>query len=126
MCYNRKLYHEMPPHAARVDVKIEDLQRMGIEPRVLPHVLILMQAGIRTYQSCEGGDLHSCPRPTVYFIGTHADALMAVGVALYNRLPVHQLRREFEVRLDYGVNGPVWEIDFELEPSQHFADLDTH
>ena len=75
------------------------------------YVTILASAGIETYESCEGGEGHSYPEPTVRFYGTHAEGFRALGVALQHNLPVASLKRLWDV-IDCEPVGPSWELVF--------------
>lgn len=79
----------------------------GIEKAV--HVLVA--AGIETFESCEGGEGHSYPEPTVRFYGGKGEGFRALSVALKAGLQVGDLRRVWPV-IDGEPTGPWWEITF--------------
>jgi hypothetical protein len=70
-------------------------------------VLTLVANGVETFESCEGGDGHSFPEPTVRFEGSSSEGLRALSVALENGLPVAELRRTWGV-VDGVIHGPWW------------------
>lgn len=74
-------------------------------------VLVLAANGVETFESCEGGEGHSFPWPTVRFEGGGSEGLRALSVALENGLPVDQLRRAWGV-IDGLIHGPWWEMTF--------------
>jgi hypothetical protein len=74
-------------------------------------VTILCEAGIETYEYCEGGKNHTFLEPTVLFEGAESEGYRAVAVAIENRLPVKQLRRVWDVRSSL-LHGPWWEMTF--------------
>jgi hypothetical protein len=74
-------------------------------------VLTLIDNGIETFESCEGGRGHSFPEPTVKFEGGSSQGLRALAVALEYGLPVHRLRRAWGV-IDGVMHGPWWEMTF--------------
>ena len=74
-------------------------------------VRILNQAGIETYESCEGGSGHAYPEPTIRFHGERADGFRALSVALQNNLPVSGLKRVWCI-IDGEPTGPTWELTF--------------
>ena len=80
---------------------------LGIERAV--H--LLMDNGVETYESCQGGPGHAFPEPTVRFYGQRAEGLRALSVALMHRLPVLHLRRIWTV-VDGEPTGPDWELTF--------------
>jgi hypothetical protein len=79
-------------------------------------VLTLVAQGIETYESCQGGDGHAFPEPTVRFDGESSEGLRAVAVALAYGLPVRNLRRAWAV-VDGALNGPWWELTFSPQPT---------
>lgn len=72
-------------------------------------VEILNAGGIETFESCEGGKGHAYPEPTIRFFGDASEGLRALDVALKNGLPVHSLRRFWDV-IDGEPVGPHWEL----------------
>jgi hypothetical protein len=75
-------------------------------------VQVLIDAGIETFESCEGGPGHSYPEPAVRFHGGPGDGWAALGACLELNLRPTDLRRIWYV-LDYtDVTGPYWEIVF--------------
>lgn len=78
-------------------------------------VLTLIDGGIETFESCEGGHGHSYPSPTIRFEGSSADGLRALSIAIANGLPVENLRRAWGV-VDGAIHGPWWEMTFTPPP----------
>ena len=80
-------------------------------------VVILCDAGIETYESCEGGPGHSYAEPAVRFHGDKSEGFKALDVALKNGLPVSGLRRFWTIE-DLEPTGPKWEMVFykKMEP----------
>lgn len=76
---------------------------------IAPLVLALREAGVETYESCQGGDAHCFPEPTVRFEGGPAEGFRAFGVAVYHGFQVADLRRSWSV-VDHELTGPVWEL----------------
>lgn len=76
-------------------------------------VELLNSAGIETYESCEGGEGHSYPEPTIRFHGDRSEGFKALAVALQNALPVKAVKRIWDV-IDNEPTGPHWEIVFYL------------
>ena len=77
-------------------------------------VLILRAAGIETFESCEGGNGHAFPEPTIRFHGHKSEGFRALAAALEAGLQVSELRRVWPV-LDGEPTGPCWELT--LTPS---------
>jgi hypothetical protein len=82
-----------------------------LDPGIEAAVLILVAAGVETYESCEGGRGHAYPEPTVRFHGDKSEGLRALSVALKAGLAVTALKRVWPV-LDEEPTGPYWELTF--------------
>lgn len=80
-------------------------------------MLLLRDAGVETFESCEGGEGHAFLEPTVRFHGHRSEGLRALAVVLQAGLPVSELRRVWPV-LDGEVTGPCWELTFVLNMSR--------
>jgi len=78
-------------------------------------VRVLVDAGIETFESCQGGDGHAFLEPTVRFHGDHAEGYKAVTAALQHGLKVSDLRRVWSVE-DGELVGPTWEMTFFQRP----------
>jgi hypothetical protein len=76
-------------------------------------VVILASNGVETFESCQGGEGHSFPEPTVRFEGSAGEGLRALSVALEHRLPVYRLRKAWGI-VDGAIHGPWWEMTFRL------------
>jgi hypothetical protein len=74
-------------------------------------VLTLLQNGVETFESCEGGRGHSFSEPTVRFEGDSSEGLRALSVALAHGLPVAELRRCWGV-IEGLIHGPWWVMTF--------------
>src|SRR5207237_5867026 len=80
----------------------------------------LRDAGIETYESCEGGEGHAFTEPTIRFYGDKAEGYRAASIALQLGLPVTALRRFWSV-IDGELTGPHWEMTFstQVDGGQH-------
>lgn len=77
-------------------------------------VLALREAGIETFESCEGGPGHACPEPMVRFHGHIEEGWRALSATLAAGLRVQELRRVWPV-IDKEPTGPWWELTFVRE-----------
>lgn len=82
-----------------------------LDPGIKQAVEILFNAGIETYESCEGGPGHSYKEPAIRFYGDRSEGFRALAVAMQNNLPVSALRRVWSIE-DNEPTGPNWEIVF--------------
>ena len=78
-------------------------------------VELLRQVGIETYESCEGGEGHAYPEPTIRFHGERSEGFRALALLLENNLPVSALKRIWVVN-DKEPTGPEWEVVFWQPP----------
>ena len=83
----------------------------AMDPGIAPYVDVLDAAGIETFESCEGGEGHSMPEPTVRFHGQRGEGFRALAVALEHGLPVLDLRRYWAI-IEGEPTGPYWELTF--------------
>lgn len=72
-------------------------------------VRVLAEAGVETFESCQGGDGHAYAEPTIRFHGERSAGFRALAVALESGLKVTSLRRTWPVN-DGEPTGPCWEI----------------
>jgi hypothetical protein len=84
---------------------------MPMDEGIAPYVHILRGSGIETYESCEGGEGHIFPEPTIRFHGGRAAGFKALSIAIEHGLPIYGIRRLWTVD-DGELTGPVWEIVF--------------
>lgn len=104
------------------DPRPDDLRRSGInpsppipgkiDPGIRKAVMQLQACGIETFESCEGGEGHSFPEPTVRFHGTPEAGWRAMGICLAYGLPILSLRRVWHMLDHNEPTGPYWEITF--------------
>ena len=97
--------------ATDVDLLLEE-----IDPGIRHEVAILRGAGVETFESCQGGEGHCFPEPTVRFHGGHVAGFHAYAAAMQRGLKVSRLRRSWSV-IDGELSGPWWEMTFRQEPS---------
>lgn len=89
-----------------------------LDPGIAPYVDALRAAGVETYESCQGGEGHAFPVPTVRFHGNNAAGLRALSAALDADLPVSGLRRVWDV-IAREATGPTWEMVFSRMSFEH-------
>lgn len=83
----------------------------SLDPGIAAYVHVLIENGIETIESCQGGEGHCEPEPIVWFIGGMADGLKALAVALEHGLPVFELRRIWVIQAG-EIQGPKWALTF--------------
>ena len=79
----------------------------GIEPIVMA----LRDAGVETFESCEGGPGHSYPVPTVRFHGHREEGFRALALVMQRGICVTAVRRVWDV-IEGEPTGPHWEMVF--------------
>lgn len=82
---------------------------MELDPGIRHAVLVLRKGGIETFESCEGGEGHAFPEPTIRFHGDTATGFRAYAVAKDYGLPVFSIRLAYRV-MDGVLTGPWWEM----------------
>lgn len=83
-----------------------------IDAGIQKAVFLLQDAGVETYESCEGGKGHAYSEPTVRFHGVPEAGWRALSVCLANGLPITSLKRVWDVLDGDEPTGPYWEITF--------------
>ena len=84
-----------------------------VDPGIRRAVEVLRAAGVETIESCQGGQGHAFPEPTVRFHGNHGEGFRAYAAAMESGLPVLELRRTWSV-IDGELSGPWWYIVFRI------------
>lgn len=87
--------------AVSVDSPWSDIDYADLDAGIRRAVRVLREAGVETFESCEGGlghpenpgGEHAYPEPTVRFHGGDGAGWKALGVLLDHGLPVGALRR---------------------------------
>ena len=82
-----------------------------LDKGIAREVQILFANGVETTESCEGGQGHPFPEPTIRFAGGQSEGFRALGIALQNGLKVSELRRIWSIQ-DGEPVGPEWEMTF--------------
>lgn len=95
--------------AYSIPVEYDIGQDTPLDPGIERAVHLLREAGIETFESCEGGNGHAYPEPTIRFHGDRSEGYRAVAKAIQSELPVDSLRRIWPVE-DGELTGPWWEL----------------
>ena len=82
-----------------------------LDLKIKPIVVLLNENGIKTYESCQGGEGHAFPEPTVRFHGERSEGFRALAVAQANGLKPAEMRRFWSIN-DGEPVGPNWEMTF--------------
>ena len=86
---------------------ITDIQ--GLDEGIKEAVAILIDAGVETFESCEGGPGHAFSDPTIRFEGVSSEGYRVLTIAVQNGLKVRELRRTWSYN-DCELVGPFWEL----------------
>src|SRR5450631_888939 len=87
-------YMAMLSYACNMSNGTEKPLDAGIERAVS----VLRTGGVETFESCEGGEGHPFPEPTIRFHGDGSEGFRALAIAQQNGLQVDQLRRYYQVQ----------------------------
>lgn len=96
---------------AKLGIQVDEEELATIDPQIAPVVRILLQGGVETFESCQGGPGHAFPEPTVRFHGQLEAGFRALAIAICHNLPVCSLRQYWDVTDKVPV-GPNWEMTF--------------
>lgn len=66
-----------------------------IDPLILPAVKILNEHGFETFESCQGGEGHCYPEPTIRFFGDEFDLIRAYEICGCYGINVYEVKRVF-------------------------------
>jgi len=88
---------------------------LEIDPGIRRAVLILRRAGVETFESCDGGDGHAFPEPTIKFHGNAWAGFKAFAIAKENGLPAARIQYVWH-EVNGHLHGPWWEIVFSRVP----------
>ena len=88
-----------------------------LDAGIVDAVVALRSAGIETFESCEGGQSHAYPEPTVRFHGDDAEGFAALAAAMKADLSISELRRVWPI-VGYCPTGPWWELVFLPAPPE--------
>lgn len=88
---------------------IDLIEVKKLDPGIKDAVLVLIENGIETFESCQGGKGHCFPEPTIRFWGDRNEGLRAAYIAIKNDLPVSEIRRSFTID-DGELSAPFWEM----------------
>jgi hypothetical protein len=83
----------------------------GLDPGIERECLTLWDNGIETVQSCQGGQDHAYPEPTVEFLGGPGEGFRAYAIAVELGLRPHQIRRVWKV-MDGEIRECLWAMTF--------------
>jgi hypothetical protein len=86
-----------------------------LDPGIVGVVMVLRSGRVETFESCQGGNGHCYPEPTVRFHGDVAEGMRALAVAMKAGLTVRELRRVWPI-IEDEPTGPWWELTFAPGP----------
>jgi hypothetical protein len=88
-----------------------EIEWSKIDAGIRDELRVLVESGVATFESCQGGQGHPFPEPTIRFFGQRAEGFRALGIALQSGLRVTELRRYWSIE-DREPVGPHWEMIF--------------
>lgn len=100
----------VPWHRQRARM-MQKIYEPPLDAGIAAYVETLQAAGIETFESCEGGEGHCFPEPTIRFHGERPAGFAALSAAMAEALPVSDLRRVWSIE-DGEPTGPSWEMTF--------------
>lgn len=100
---------------------IEDCDYESLDPGIRRMVEILREYGVETFESCQGGEGHAYPEPTVRFHGEREEGFRAFAAARQRGLNVYAIKRIWPV-VDGEPTGPYWELTFPIAGVSEHSD----
>lgn len=73
----------------------------GLDPLIAPVVQILNEHGFKTFESCQGGEGHCYPEPTVRFFGAEFDLIRAYEICRHYGFNAHEVKRVYRKTDEY-------------------------
>lgn len=67
----------------------------SLDPGIKDAVILLNKYGFKTWESCQGGEGHCFPEPTVRFFGEEFDLIRAYEICVLHQLNVFDARRVY-------------------------------
>jgi hypothetical protein len=89
---------------------------LPVDAGIVRAVRVLREAGVETFESCEGGVGHAYPEPTVRLHGGGAAGWPGLRHRAGRGAPVLDLRRVWPI-VDGEPTGPWWELTFRPSPT---------
>lgn len=90
----------------------------SLDPGIRDAVILLNKYGFHTFESCQGGNGHCYPEPTVRFFGEEFDLIRAYEICSIHGLNISDTRRIYRKTPVYsdvtngGVIGMNWDKPF--------------
>ncbi len=103
--FKEHMASDLPRYCREIDL------RCPLDRFISYAVKVLRDAGIETFESCDGGRGHCFPEPAIRFSGNYGKGFAALSVAMDYGLPVSGLRRYWSIEDGQPV-GPDWEMTF--------------
>ncbi len=90
---------------------MRDINDLSLDEGIRNEVKLLMENGVETFESCQGGNGHAFPEPTIRFHGERYEGFRVLSLAMMLGLKVSALRRVWNV-IDGEPIGADWEPVF--------------
>ena len=81
-------------------------------------VYTLNKEGIKTFESCEGGEGHGLPEPFVGFHGNKSTVYKAIGICLEHNLPIAEIAEVISIQDNTAIT-PVIRITFSRKQNEN-------
>ena len=95
-----------------MDNNFEECLDLPLDEGIKRYVRVLREAGIETFESCQGGPGHPCPEPFICLSNEPSAGFEAFTAAMRAGLPVRELKLSYDVQMGM-LHGPHWQLVFE-------------
>ena len=85
----------------------------AVDPGIRGFMRLMLAGDFETYESCEGGEGHAYPEPTIRFHGNRGEGFRAFAWLMTHGVAPSSIRRIWEV-IEGEPVGPEWEITFRV------------
>ena len=90
-----------------------EFQELTLDPGISFPVKVLMEHGIQTFESCQGGEGHCFKYPTIRFYGDKTEGYRAFDVLAKHGFRVLFLQRTWDI--DHNeIGAPYWQLELSV------------
>lgn len=89
---------------------MRNFEELNLDPGISLVVKILMENGIKTFESCQGGHGHAYNVPTVCFEGDQTEGYKVFAMLAQLNFVVINLKRSWPIQ-NNEIGAPYWQLE---------------